>query len=135
MAGGVANLIPWVKGQTGNPGGLTKNERALKNAIDSEEVPKVMRMLSALRKRGLRGDVAAARLWLEQVRPIAKASQQSAVDAAVRARFEELVSEARQRIERRAAGAIEVSPASVSEAVGPTDAGPTDQGGSATQPK
>jgi len=104
MAGGQANLVPFPKGVSGNPGGMTRRERELKDAIDENCVPAVMQILDALKAAALSGDVAAARLWLEQVRPIAKASQQNAVDNAVRARFEELVSEARRKLEARQAG-------------------------------
>ena len=104
---GAENLVPFPKGVSGNPGGLTKRERWLKDAIDEKCVPAVMEVLDALKAAALSGDVAAARLWLEQVRPIAKASQQNAVDTAVRARFEELISEARRKLETRQLGVVE----------------------------
>lgn len=93
----------WKPGQSGNPSGLTRERRALYAAIEQSQVPKVVAMLDALFERGIEGDDAAARLWLDQVRGPVKAREQDAIDVAVEQRIVELVSAAkRARIEGNA---------------------------------
>jgi hypothetical protein len=51
----------FLPGTSGNPGGRSKERRALSEAIEGEEVPKVVAMLDALFDRGIRGDNIAAK--------------------------------------------------------------------------
>ena len=86
----------WKPGQSGNPSGLTRERRALYEAIERAQIPKVIAMLDALFERGLEGDDAASRLWLDQVRGPLKAREQDEIDIAVERRVIELVSAAKR---------------------------------------
>jgi hypothetical protein len=90
-------LRPWRRGQSGNPSGLSKERRELYQAIEKTEVPKVLTMLAALYDRGLEGDVAAARLWLDHVRGPVKARDEDALEQAVEQKVMEMIAEARAR--------------------------------------
>lgn len=90
-------LTPWQPGRSGNPSGLTRERRALYKAIEESEIPKVLAMLEALYTRGLAGDDAAARLWLDQVRGPVKARDDDAIEQAVETKIGELLAEARAR--------------------------------------
>lgn len=90
-------LTPWRKGQSGNPRGMSAERRALYDAIETNEVPKVLAMLGALYTRGIQGDDIAARLWLDQVRGPVKARKDDEIERAVEEKLLELIQEARRR--------------------------------------
>lgn len=90
-------LTPWKPGQSGNPSGMTRERRALYKAIEESEVPKVLAMLAALYDRGIDGDDAAARLWLDQVRGPVKARDDDAIEQAVEQKIGEMLAEVRAR--------------------------------------
>jgi hypothetical protein len=97
--GGV--LTPYRKGQTGNPGGLTPERRALLDAIEKNHIPKVTAMLDRLFDIASGDDlvpaVAAAKLWLDQVRGPVKARDDDAIMTAVHEQLVALIMAARQR--------------------------------------
>lgn len=90
-------LTPWKPGQSGNPDGSGRARRALFHAIEKTEIPKVLTLLAQLYEQALGGDVAAARLWLDQVRGPVKARTDDEIEHAVEQRILELVSQARAR--------------------------------------
>lgn len=98
MAGSTALAAhAWKPGQSGNPAGTSKERRALCAAIDANEIPKVLTLLAQLYDQAMLGDVAAARLWLDQVRGPVKTHGDEEIERAVERRIQELISEARQR--------------------------------------
>lgn len=90
-------LRNWPRGQSGNPSGLSRERRALYKAIEESEIPKVLTMLTALYERGIAGDDAAARMWLDHVRGPVKPRDDDALEAAVEQKVIEMVAEARAR--------------------------------------
>lgn len=96
---GHGRLTPWQKGQSGNPTGITPERRALLDAIERNEVPKVLTMLAALYDRGIAGDDIAAKEWLLQVRGPVKPRTDEQLETAIEAKLLEMISEARRRRE------------------------------------
>lgn len=94
--GGVL-VMPQKGGPSRNPTGMSKERRALVEAIEREEVPRVMEMLRALFDRGIAGDDIAAKLWLDQVRGPVKARDDDAIASAVQEQLVMLIQEARRR--------------------------------------
>ncbi len=94
---GHGKLTPWPKGQSGNPSGMSPERRALLDAIEKNQVPKVLQMLDALFERGIEGDDIAAKEWLLQVRGPLKARDDEKIESAVDARLTELIAEERRR--------------------------------------
>lgn len=94
---GHGRLTPWSKGQSGNPAGISPERRALLDAIEKNEVPKVLAMLAALFERGLDGDDIAAKEWLLQVRGPVKPRTDEQLETAIEAKLMELIQEARRR--------------------------------------
>jgi len=90
-------LVPFAKGKSGNPGGLSKERRELYEAIERSQVPKVLQMLDALFDRGIAGDDFAAKEWLAQVRGPVKARDDDAIASAVQEQLMALIHEARRR--------------------------------------
>lgn len=70
---GTGNLKPWKKGQSGNPRGRPKGidfrkaveEHAKKNGLDLSLA--TWEVAEAMRAAALKGDVPAAKLWLDRV--------------------------------------------------------------------
>lgn len=94
----MSGLVPWKKGQASpNPGGLSRERRALYAAIEVQEVPKVIALLETLFEQAMRGDTSAAKLWLDHVRGPVKARDDDAIENAVEAKIAEMLSEARAR--------------------------------------
>lgn len=108
----------WVKGQSGNPGGMSKAEQAyretLKAAIRKQEPPKVvLTVIEAMRKQALRmgkQSPAAAKVYGEFVglKDIVSLTEQERIQLGVRAELERLLGEAEAAQSRRD-GAIEVT--------------------------
>lgn len=96
---GHGKLTPWAKGQSGNPSGISPERRALLDAIEKNEVPKVLGMLAALYERGIGGDNFAAKEWLAQVRGPVKPRGDEQLEAAIELKLMELIDEARRRRE------------------------------------
>lgn len=91
-------LRPFPKGQSGNPGGQSRERLALESAIERNEIPKVLALLNALYERGLEGDVGAANAWLNRV--VGPVSDDDTITAKaekmLRALLEEAEAEARK---------------------------------------
>lgn len=94
--GGAILVVP-KGGRSPNPTGMSKHKREMLEAIDSQEVPKVMKVLRKLRRLALAGDVLAARTWLDQVRGPVKARDDDAIATAVQEQLLALIQEARRR--------------------------------------
>jgi hypothetical protein len=66
-----AGLVPFKKGQSGNPGGLSKYERRLRRSIRRQEKPAmVCQVIAAMRDQALAGtkeSPAAAKVYLAAV--------------------------------------------------------------------
>jgi hypothetical protein len=94
-------LVPFVKGKSGNPGGLSKERRELLDAIESKYVPRVSEVLDRLLSIIANGDempaVAAAKLFLDHVRGPVKARDDDAIAQAVQEQLVALIQEARRR--------------------------------------
>ena len=90
-------MTPWKKGQSGNPAGMSPERRALNEAIEKNEIPKVLTMLAALYERGIEGDDIAAKEWLLQVRGPIKSRDDDKIESAIDARLMELIAEERRR--------------------------------------
>jgi Family of unknown function (DUF5681) len=91
----LANLKPWRPGQSGNPGGMSKERRELYEAIEKNHVPRVLDVLLALFNLAIEGDVAAARLWLDQVRGPVKARSEDELERAVETKLLEMAAAVR----------------------------------------
>jgi len=85
----------WRPGQSGNPAGLSGERRALYDAIEKRCVPRTLALLDQLLEQAMAGDVAAARLWLDQVRGPVKARQEDEIERAVEQRILELIARAK----------------------------------------
>lgn len=94
-------LRPWQKGQPGNPLGSSAKRRNLQRAIDSRQIPRVTPVLDSLYAEAMDGNMFAAKLWLEQVRPMNKDTQQveTAVEKKLAEMFELASAVARKRLE------------------------------------
>lgn len=107
----------WVKGQSGNPGGMSKAEQqyreALKEAIRKQEPPKVvLTVVAAMRRQALKmgkQSPAAAKVYGEFVgiKDLVSLTEQERIQLGVRAELERLLGEAEAAQVRRD-GAIDV---------------------------
>ena len=101
----------WVKGQSGNPGGMSKAEQeyrdTLKAAIRKQEPPKVvLTVIAAMRAQALRGGKtgpSAAKVYGEFVgiKDVVALTEQERIALGVRAELERLLGEAEAAQQRR----------------------------------
>ncbi len=87
----------FVKGHSPNPGGLSRYERSIKNAIQAQETPeRVCAVVAAMQTAALAGDAKAASVYLKTVG--AEITDSERIMKAVVALFEAKLNEARERI-------------------------------------
>lgn len=104
----LANLKPFAKGVSGNPGGSSKRARLYRRAIEKQETPDdVARVVAAMRHAAINdGDTTAARVYLEAVRVIGRHADESQTVEAALTLVNAMLVEARARaLERPQAGA------------------------------
>jgi Family of unknown function (DUF5681) len=92
---GIGRLKPFPKGVSGNPGGRSNERRALDEAIEKQEIPKVHALLAALYDRAMEGDLFAAKMWLDQVRGPVKPRKEDEIGDAVESKLLELIAQAK----------------------------------------
>lgn len=85
------------KGVSGNPAGMSKERKELLSAIESNCIPRVLKVLDVLEGRALAGDTIAARLWLDQVRGPLKPRDNDDIERAVEEKLLELIQQERAR--------------------------------------
>lgn len=95
----------WQKGQSGNPAGSPSRRREYRAAIDSQEGPeRVLQVVDALFQRAVKGDVMAARLYLESLKLVGGRDEDAKLETC-HAIVKKMLAEARAKLESEAGGA------------------------------
>jgi hypothetical protein len=91
-------LLPFRKGQSGNPAGVSPERRQLYQAIESHCIPQVLQVLDNLLSDYLEdGNMVAIKVWLDQVRGPIRPRDDDAIEAAVEERLGELIEQLRRQ--------------------------------------